>query len=64
MTSLAADRTPAALPTPANPRAFRALTGFAALTTEAVRAARAYERAGTGTARRRVLAEFAAQRAA
>lgn len=35
---------------------------FGALTGEAVRAARAYRRAGTTTARRRVLDDFAAAR--
>jgi hypothetical protein len=58
MTSLAAKPAPP-LPAPGRPRVLRTLAELGALTGEAVRAARAYERAGTMTDRRRVLDEFA-----
>ena len=59
MTSLAAKPATPTLHVPGRPRILRALAELGALTGEAVRTARAYERAGTMTARRRVLEDFA-----
>ncbi len=59
MTSLTAPSATATLPAPGRPGVLSLLAGFGALTAEAFRAARAYEQAGSTTARRRVLEDFA-----
>ena len=66
MTSLTAEPTTPTLGAPSRPGVLRSLAEFGSLTAAAVRAARAYQHAGTVAARRRVLDEFAsgAQRAA
>ena len=58
--ALPATRTAPALPAARRPRSLGVIAEFGALATEAIRAARAYEGAGSTAARRRVLADFAA----
>jgi hypothetical protein len=64
MTSFAASRTPAPVPSPHLGGALRFVVLLAGAFTEAVRTARAYDAADTAVARRRVLDDFAAGRAA
>lgn len=64
MTSLTADRAPATVHAPASPGAFRTLAEIVTLAATAVRAAHAYERAGSAAARNRVLDDFASGRRA
>ena len=59
MTSVAAKPATSTLRTPGRPGVLRTLAEFGALTGEALRAAQAYQQAGTTSARRRVLDEFA-----
>jgi hypothetical protein len=59
MTSLAATPATPTLHAPARPSVLRTLADLGARTGEAIRAARAYESAGTATARQRILDEFA-----
>ena len=60
MTAITARPTTPTLPAPARPGVLRVLAEFGALTAAAFRAAHAYERARSTTARRQVLDDFAA----